>query len=261
MSTSSDFNRLARAWLEEGPASLSDRALEAALEEVHVTRQRRVLRAPWRPLNMPAFTRASAVAAMALVLVVGGGAIWYAGQRTHPSPPTSADSPAPTPASSAARSPAASPSEKVGGWPATSANGPGLYSWGSGACASSNCAYGFMHNGNSSADVAITIRAIPEPPVAPGASAATIAGHTGLYRPNVDADPSTDIAGLGRLEEWIVDIDGTSVMITLYAEPYTTDGHLAEAHAIIESMRYEPQTNPLGFRLVFRIVTSDWDSG
>jgi hypothetical protein len=36
---------------------------------------------------------------------------------------------------------------------------------------------------------------------------------------------------------------------------------LAEAHAIIASMRTEFWTNGRGFRLVFRLTTDDWDSG
>lgn len=36
-----DFDRAARAWLDDGPTRISDRALLSALEEVHTTRQRR----------------------------------------------------------------------------------------------------------------------------------------------------------------------------------------------------------------------------
>jgi hypothetical protein len=77
MSTTSDFDRLARAWLEDGPTILSDFALDTALEEVHLTRQRRALRVPWRFLHMPALTRATGIAAVALVAVVGAGGLIY----------------------------------------------------------------------------------------------------------------------------------------------------------------------------------------
>ena len=39
--TDSEFDRTARAWLADGPNRISDRALQAALDEIHVTRQRR----------------------------------------------------------------------------------------------------------------------------------------------------------------------------------------------------------------------------
>jgi len=258
MSTTTDFDRLARVWLDEGPTTMSDRALEAALQEVHVTRQRRALRAPWRVLNMPALSRASAVAAIALAVLVGGGTIWYVGQRADPSPSA---------VPSATQSPERSRSglEGVMGWPTTSSNAKGLYSWGSGSCGfggpGQSCVYGFMHNGYGSGNVAITFRVDAEQPVSAGATAATIAGHSGVYRRVIEPDPSAAIADLPRFEEWNVDIDGVSVAITLYARPGTPDADLAEARAIVQSIRYEPEANPLGFRLVFTIATASWDSG
>ena len=39
--TDNEFDRTARAWLADGPNQISDRALRAALDEIHVTRQRR----------------------------------------------------------------------------------------------------------------------------------------------------------------------------------------------------------------------------
>ena len=45
------------------------------------------------------------------------------------------------------------------------------------------------------------------------------------------------------------------------AEPGTSEADLAEAHAIIDSMRTEANDSRYGFRLVFTITTNDWDSG
>ena len=109
MSTTSDFDRLARAWLDEGPTQLSDFALDAALEEIHLTRQRHALRVPWRFRAMPVLSRATAVATVALVAVVGaGGALLIANRGTdpasHPSPsPTTAPSATPAVVYPAAR--------------------------------------------------------------------------------------------------------------------------------------------------------------
>ena len=98
----SDFDRLASAWLTEGPEELADRVLAAALREVHLTRQRR-LRVPWRFLTMPALSRAAGVAAVAIVAIVGVGGIIYLnnapgepGAPTATPTATTAPTPAPT---------------------------------------------------------------------------------------------------------------------------------------------------------------------
>lgn len=70
MSTNTNFDRIAEAWLAEGPAQLADRVLDAALDEVHLTRQRRRLPVPWRFNPMPNSVRVAA-AALVGVLVVG----------------------------------------------------------------------------------------------------------------------------------------------------------------------------------------------
>ena len=64
-----------------------------------------------------------------------------------------------------------------------------------------------------------------------------------------------------RQEEWVVEIEGRTIAIHLTARPDTSSADLADALGIIESMRTEPQDNGLGFRLVFTLTTSDWDSG
>jgi hypothetical protein len=64
-----DFDLVARAWLDDGPNRMSDRALLSALEEVHGTRQRRLLWPAWRATPVNNFTRV-AVAAV-LVAAVG----------------------------------------------------------------------------------------------------------------------------------------------------------------------------------------------
>ena len=47
-----EFDRTAQGWLQDGPTRMSDRALQAALDEVHVTRQRRLWWQPRRFLAM-----------------------------------------------------------------------------------------------------------------------------------------------------------------------------------------------------------------
>jgi hypothetical protein len=107
-----------------------------------------------------------------------------------------------------------------------------------------------MHNGYGSGNVDITIGSAGGTISALGGAPVTVAGHDATYR-RVDA----------RLEEWLVDIKGSTYYIRISAEPGTSEADLAEAHAIIESMWTEPQDSGLGFRLVFRLTTDDWDSG
>jgi hypothetical protein len=94
MTTNSDFDRQAAAWLAEGPTELHDRVLDAALLEVHRTRQRRGLIAPWRLPRMHGMFR-FATAAMAVVIAVLGTA-YIAGYRPSLGP---AGVPTPAPAS------------------------------------------------------------------------------------------------------------------------------------------------------------------
>ena len=138
---------------------------------------------------------------------------------------------------------------RVHGWPDTTENAAGVYSWdGTSDGPSSN--EGFMHNGYASGDVTIRIALASDPVTTDGATAVAVAGHDALYR-RTDA----------QREEWIADVDGMNVVINLDARPATSESDLAEAHAIIESMRTEPTSTALGFRLVFTLTTDDWDSG
>ncbi len=71
MTIERDFDRIAKAWLADGPAELPERVLDAVVDEIHLTRQRRAVRAPWR---FPVMTTPSRVGAAAVVgiLAVGG---------------------------------------------------------------------------------------------------------------------------------------------------------------------------------------------
>ena len=140
----------------------------------------------------------------------------------------------------------------VRGWPHTTENPAGQYSWDRQTCAGQNCVLGFMHNGYASGDVEFFVEAASDAALIPkeGATAVTVAGHDALHR-RIDAGT----------EEWIVGIWGTTIAIRLEAKPGTSDADLAEAHAVLDSMRTELRDTKLGFRLVFTLMTNDWDSG
>jgi hypothetical protein len=66
-----DFDRTARAWLDDGPTRMADHALLSALKEIHTTRQRRAM---W-PVSMATSVTVVARVAMAAVLVVAVGLV------------------------------------------------------------------------------------------------------------------------------------------------------------------------------------------
>lgn len=70
MTTDRDLDRIAKAWLADGPEELSDRVIDAAVDQIHLTRQRRTVGVPWR---LPTMTTPARVVAAAVigVLVVG----------------------------------------------------------------------------------------------------------------------------------------------------------------------------------------------
>ena len=180
-----------------------------------------------------------------------GDVSWQAASTSNP-PPTSV---APTSASPGpirtAPIPTSDVVEVVRGWPGTGRNSAGVYSWDGFSCSSDFCVLGFMHNGYGTGDVEIRIAVDPSgPDTDDGTTSVSVAGHDGTYR-RIDA----------QQEEWIVDIEGTTIAIHLKARPDASLTDLAEAHAIIELMRTVPQDNNFGFRLVLPLTSNDWDSG
>jgi hypothetical protein len=111
-----------------------------------------------------------------------------------------------------------------------------------------------MHNGYQTLDegqgveISLGFSSAPNP----DGAAVTVAGYPGTYEEVIDTDGS-------RSESWYAEIGGRTLFITMQAEPNTTAAQLAEAHAIIESIRYEP-TETGAFRLTFTLPFG-WDSG
>ncbi len=238
------LDRLIRAVLAERAEDVAAGAVSAdAMADLIATRRR-----------PGAFGRTWVLLAAAAMLagLLIGGALAVGGEIHLPS--LLLPAPAPTPAldgeSVAPEPSAAADSERVRGWPDTTENEPGLYSWNGSSCGMS-CISGFMHNGYGSGNVEFRIEILPEGSVAStGGNAVTIAGHDAIHRRIDD-----------RQEVWIVDIEETTIAIHLTTEPDTSAADLTEAYAIIDSMRTEPQDNDLGFRLVFLLTTDHWDSG
>lgn len=101
------FDRLAEAFMADGPTVLADRVFDAAFDEVHVTRQRRVLwRVPWRFPTMNTFAK-FAVAAVAVIAIGFVGLSMLRPAGTGPGSPSTAPSPTVDP--TATPSPTAEP--------------------------------------------------------------------------------------------------------------------------------------------------------
>jgi hypothetical protein len=93
MSTDRDVTRIVRSWLEEGATALPDRILDAVLDQVPATPQRRAWWPAWRFGEMNNYAKvAIAAAAVAVVAVVGinllprSGGVGGPGQTPSPSP-------------------------------------------------------------------------------------------------------------------------------------------------------------------------------
>ena len=110
-----DTERILDAFLAPEADRLPDRVIDATLDQLARTRQRRAMRVPWRFLTMPASSRATAIAAVVLVAVVGAGALIYLNS-------TATGGVGGQPATS-------TPSPTVAPSPATSAVAPGIAAW------------------------------------------------------------------------------------------------------------------------------------
>jgi hypothetical protein len=113
MNGRSATERILDAYLAPEADRLSDRVIDAALADIDRTPQRRALGVPWRFPHMPALSRASSIAMLALLAVAGvGGALYLIGSN-EPGPVT--PTPVPTAAPTATPGPWASRTG-INGW-------------------------------------------------------------------------------------------------------------------------------------------------
>jgi len=109
MTNEHELDRLLDAFFAEGTDELADRLIDAALDQIDHTKQRRPMRAPRRFATMKMSARLAVAAAIG-VLAVGG--LIYVGRPTQPAvgSPSSAPGPSSLPGSSPRPSNVASPS-------------------------------------------------------------------------------------------------------------------------------------------------------
>jgi hypothetical protein len=94
------FERAVNEWLDDGSDRTPQRAIDGVLLAVKTTPQERDLRIPWRFPRMTALTRATSIAAVALVAVVGAGGLYLVGTGSTTPPRPTDTAPSSTPVSS-----------------------------------------------------------------------------------------------------------------------------------------------------------------
>lgn len=95
MSSNDAFDRIARAWLSEGPTELSDRVVEAALKDVHLIQSQRAWRPRWRFLSMSLNFGRGLVVAATLVAIAAGAVLFAQWTPNGVGGPTSSSTAAP----------------------------------------------------------------------------------------------------------------------------------------------------------------------
>jgi hypothetical protein len=95
MSTDRETTRVVRSWLDEGVTKLPERVLDAVLDQVPTTPQRRSGWSAWRSYRMNTYARIAAAAAAAVLVAVVG--YQFLPRSSGPGgPPTPAPSPTPS---------------------------------------------------------------------------------------------------------------------------------------------------------------------
>jgi hypothetical protein len=113
MNTDRETTRIVRSWLDEGVTALPDRVLDAVLDQIPATRQRRSWWPAWRFADMNSLAKfAIAAAAVVVVAVVGINLLpSKGGVGVQPPSGSPSSSPSPTPNPSPSPTEAAFPSQ------------------------------------------------------------------------------------------------------------------------------------------------------
>lgn len=219
------------------PASPVLRASVAAIPDAVPDERKARMMNRFLPLGL-------AAAAVAVVLVVGMALV------VRPSPDIGTPD-GTTPPETSTALPTASEAAFEGPvhpWPGTRARPAGRYFWDMGSAR-------WMHHG----PVSLRIGWFAEGPTG-DESAVTVAGFPAIY----EEDRSSLRGVLAR--RWFVDIEGRRLVIRVEHGLIDPDGQamtpaqVAEIDAIVESIRYGPNPNGIGFRLTFTLPDG-WDSG
>ncbi|HJT64551.1 MAG TPA: hypothetical protein VJ839_07270 [Candidatus Limnocylindria bacterium] len=166
MSTDRDITRIVRSWMDEGVTQLPDRVLDAVLDQLPATPQRRPSWLARRFLSMNTYLKFGLAAAAVVAAVVIG--LQVVGQPNIVGPPDASPTPARTPA----------PSSEAMPLPAPGALDPGVY---------------LMPAAFGGVDFAFTVPAGWE------------IDREGFVRKNTDSDATLDITTGVMFSAWTVD--------------------------------------------------------
>jgi hypothetical protein len=293
MSTERETARVVRSWLRTEEHESADRVLDAVLDRLDTTPQRRstLAWAAWRvlPMSYPLRWGAAAVAAVAILIgawfVYGNGGFGTEAPTSSPAASRAViSSPTPVSSGSLPESGSVIPGsytiadpfpvrlgiEIPSGWtmwsPGVEARTVALYK--DSPDPPSGQALGFLIVDNVLADPCDSAAGLMEPPVGPepidlaealaaqtGTEATEpapveIGGFSGVYldyRNTGDGEcasmqrwPGRDALNGERDQVWILDVDGTRVVIDAASFDGTSEEDLAEMRAIVESMSIDP---------------------
>jgi hypothetical protein len=130
----------------------------------------------------------------------------------------------------------------VHGWPGSRTNPAGHYSWPIGEAAWMHC------HADGSAPFELTLDTLD---AAYGIPVDDI-GPAGADLGGPYTDAPERVADV-RLQAWLMDVEESRVVVIVRSVPETTSDHLAEAEAIVGSIRVEPGNSGSGHRLVFTL--------
>jgi hypothetical protein len=236
------------AWLD---AEARDRAPQHLLDDtrarVRATRQRRLRTGTWPRRGMSGAGLAVTVAAVVVAVVVVldlGLPRWAAVGPTATATPTPTSTPRPS--GSEVPAPSQASADLIQrGLPGPRGGRPGRYAWIPGF-------NGWMHNPGNGPGVELYFTEL-DTRVRRDPTNVLVADHLASYEEHPNAT-----GGLTRL--WLMEIEGATIAIRVESSADTVDSDVAEALAIIASMRVEPDRNAFGFMLTF-LSPGGWDSG
>ncbi len=240
------------AWLDvEARDRAPQRLLDGTHERIRATRQRRRRLGTWPARRVTgtglAVTAAAVVVAVLVALDLGLPRSAILGPTATPTPtPTSTPAPTPRATGSAIPGPSQVSTDLIQrALPGPRGGRPGRYAWIPGFNA-------WMHNPGNGPGVDMYFTEL-EARVRRDPSNILVAGHLASYEEHPNPN-----GGLTRL--WLVEIEGSTIGIRVESSADTVYADVAEALAIIDSIRVEPDRNVLGFMLTF-LSPGGWDSG
>ncbi len=256
MSNDRDATRIVRSWLEEGVTRLPDQILDAVVDQLPATPQRRAGSPTWRSPVMNTIARLGLAAAAAVAVVfVGAQVIGLLGTS-----PEAGSTASPEPSASMLprlRLPGTSPNEPAGeyGWEGSAGSTPS---------GPQNGMHRVVDDGPRAREAtAILFSAGPDCLGAFDVRDATnvrVAGLTGVFIEPYEPPVTFGGADGGDVTRaYALEVEDRTLCVFVTWLPETTPEELREALAVLETIRAQPIGSD-GVRINFTLP-SGWDTG